>query len=78
MSEIKRSAYHVGLLGHIAMGKYRGCELSWLSDQDLQDLQGLSVNLSFRSAVSGLLRARGSPRRRRMPRGATYPAVGLP
>jgi hypothetical protein len=49
-----------------ARGKYAGCKLTWLSDQDLWDLYDLSTDFHFRYVCRGMLITRWLARRRRI------------
>jgi hypothetical protein len=51
-------------LARIAGGKYLGCKLTWLGDNDLRDVAKLSTNSGFQDACAGILRARLRARRR--------------
>lgn len=54
------------ILSRIAGGKYLGCKLTWLTDEDLRDVVRLSTSTGFQHACIGILQARLRARRRRV------------
>lgn len=54
------------ILSRIACGKYLGCKLAWLTDDDLRDAVRLSTSSGFQYACVGILQARLRAGRRRV------------